>query len=619
VRDAAVRADGADGLTAWLVAEPSLTLEAVLTHLGDKLPDYMLPSRFLLIDTIPMTGNGKVDGKRLLQLAATPLGSALASDDPPRSALERGLAKIWQELVGAPKVNRSDNFFRLGGHSLKASQAVARIRQRLGRSINLKDFFSAPTLAALAELIDTRDTLAGDRIGPAPVPADPNAGYPLSFAQRRLWLLQNSQPHQVHYNVVGAFVLEGRLAADALARAFAALVARHEVLRTRFVLRRGEPRQIVDTAPDSFPTEEEDVGTVPEAALVEQVMAGEMQHVFDLATGPLLRARLVRLPAEAGDPRWLLALNMHHIVADGWSVSVMLRDLQTLYAIARANPPWPAAQLAAQLAALPIQYKDFAEWQRAEAGSPAARRYWLERFEDGGDTLDLPYDRPRPSVPSRRGDIVNVTLDEGLSRRLRELALSHETSLFMVLATLVHIQMHLMSGKADITIGTPVAGRQRLELEPQVGFYLNLLPLDALTHQAYPFDRLVEEIGGAWPANRHPLFDVLLILQNNDPLRLDLPEVKVRALKDVSITAKYDLNFMFEDRPSLELLLEYAVDVFDRSTAAGITQDLVALAAAVAENPSITLPEFADRIGRPPAAPVLGGDADAAQSFVESW
>jgi amino acid adenylation domain-containing protein len=647
VRDAAVRAVGADGLTAWLVAEPALTLEAVLTHLGDKLPDYMLPSRFLLIGTIPMTGNGKVDSKRLLQLPATSLASPLASDDPPRSALEQALAEIWHELVGAAKVSRSDNFFERGGHSLKASQAVARIRQRLGKSLSLKDFFSAPTLAALAKLIDARETLASDCIGIAPVPSDPDAGYQLSFAQRRLWLLQTSEPDQVHYNMVGAFVLEGYLDADALARAFAALVARHEVLRTRFVLRRGEPRQIVDAAPVGFALPvEANAAKAAEATLIEEVLAAELHHVFDIGTGPLMRARLVRLPdAATGHDRALLALNMHHIVADGWSVTVMLRDLQALYAVARANPGLSAAQLATHLAALPIQYKDFAVWQQAGAQSPAvaaARRYWLERFEDGGVPLDLPYDRPRPALPTRRGDIVALTLDARLSSQLRELALSHEASLFMVLAALLQVQMHLLSGQADVVIGTPVAGRQRLELEPQVGFYLNLLPLraahdngrmfatvladmrggvlDALAHQAYPFDRLVEEIAGPRAANRHPLFDVLLILQNNDPLRLDLQDVKARALRDVSITAKYDLNFMFEDKPSLELLLEYAVDLFDRSSAADIAQEFVALAAAVANDPRLTVAELADRIGRPAATPpMIVAGTDRAQLLAGSW
>ena len=316
----------------------------------------MLPSRFLLIGTIPMTGNGKVDSKRLLRLPATSLASPLASDDPPRSALEQALAEIWQELVGAAKVSRSDSFFELGGHSLKASQAVARIRQRLGRSLSLKDFFSAPTLAALAKLIDARETLASDCIGIAPVPSEPDAGYQLSFAQRRLWLLQTSEPDQVHYNMAGAFVLEGYLDADALARAFAALVARHEVLRTRFVLRRGEPRQIVDAAPVGFALPvEANAAKAAEATLIEEVLAAELHHVFDLGTGPLMRARLVRLPdAATGHDRALLALNMHHIVADGWSVTVMLRDLQALYAVARADPGLSAAQLATQLAALPI-------------------------------------------------------------------------------------------------------------------------------------------------------------------------------------------------------------------------------------------------------------------------
>jgi non-ribosomal peptide synthetase component F len=202
--------------------------------------------------------------------------------------------------------------------------------------------------------------------------------------------------------------------------------------------------------------------------------------------------------------------------------------------------------------------------------------------------------------------------------------------------------MHLLSGQADVVIGTPVAGRQRLELEPQVGFYLNLLPLraahdsgrmfvtvladmrgvvlDALAHQAYPFDRLVEEIAGPRAANRHPLFDVLLILQNNDPLRLDLQDVKARALRDVSITAKYDLNFMFEDKPSLELLLEYAVDLFDRSSAADIAQEFVALAAAVANDPRLTVAELADRIGRPAATPpMIVAGADRAQLLAGSW
>jgi amino acid adenylation domain-containing protein len=645
VRDAAVRADGADGLTAWLVAEPALTLEAVLTHLGDKLPDYMLPSRFLRVDTIPVTSNGKVDSKRLRQLPATSLASPLASDDPPRSALEQALAEIWRELIGADQVSRSDNFFELGGHSLKASQAVARIRQRLGRSLSLKDFFSAPTLAALAELIDTRETLAGDCISPAPAASTPDSGYPLSFAQRRLWLLQTSRPDQVNYNMVGAFVLKGALDAEALALAFTALVGRHEVLRTRFVLRRGQPRQIVDAAPDGFALRiEENTNPSAEAALIERILAAELHHVFDLATGPLLRARLVRLPAN-GHERTLLALNMHHIVADGWSVTVMLRDLERLYAAARAEPALSAAQLATQLPALPIQYKDFAIWQQTGAANPAvaaARRYWLERFEGGSAPLDLPCDRPRPAEPTRRGDIVAVTLDADLSSRLRELALSHEASLFMVLAALVQVQMHLLSGQADVVVGTPVAGRQRLELEPQVGFYLNLLPLrlmhdgsqtfaatlaamravalDALAHQAYPFDRLVEESAGATPANRHPLFDVLLILQNNEPLRLDLADVDARALRDVSITAKYDLNFMFEDKPSLELLLEYAVDLFDRSTAANIAREFAALAAAVANDPRITVAELAERIGRSAAMPpMIAAGAGRAQLLAESW
>jgi non-ribosomal peptide synthetase component F len=245
-------------------------------------------------------------------------------------------------------------------------------------------------------------------------------------------------------------------------------------------------------------------------------------------------------------------------------------------------------------------------------------------------------------VPTRRGDIVALTLDAQLSQGLRDLALKNDCSLFMLLAALLQIQMHLLSGQSDIVIGTPVAGRQRLELESQVGFYLNLLPLrlrhegdgsfvdvltqmrgivlDALTHQAYPFDRLVEEMPGYRPANRHPLFDVLLILQNNEPLRLALPGIEARALRDVSASAKYDLNFMVEDKPALELLLEYAADLFDAPSAERIARQFGTLAAAVVDDPLATVTMLAERIGLAAApSPVLAPEGERAQLLAEGW
>jgi amino acid adenylation domain-containing protein len=641
VRDAVVLADGAGGLTAWLVADRALTRDALIAHLGDKLPQFMVPSRFARIDAVPKTANGKVDRRRLAALDSVPLEAPSLPEDHPRSDLERALAAIWRELLDGAAIGRSDNFFELGGHSLKATQAVSRIRQRLGRSLSLKDFFSAPTLAALALRLEGGHAFTDEAALPAaPSPAD--EGYALSPAQRRLWLVQTGDPDLVNYNMVGAFTLEGALDPAALAGAFAGLVARHEALRTRFSLRRGQPRQRIDRAPESFHLPVERAAAADEAQAIDAALGAELSHVFSLESGPLLRVRLIRLPGAAA--RWLLVLNMHHIIADGWSVNVMLRDLEALYRAALGRGGGSPADLciAAGLAALPLQYKDFAAWQHRQAAEnrmTTARRYWVERFEDGGQVCELPTDRSRPAMPSFRGRIVSRTLDPILSQRLRDLALEYDASLFMVFAALVQLQLHLLSGQSDITIGTPVAGRDRVELEPQVGFYLNLLPirvsvdggasftallrsvrsaaLDAFAHAGYPFDQLVEEVADQRGDRRNPLFDVMLILQNNQPLRLDLPGVAALPLADRTVSAKYDLNYMVEDRPTLDLLLEYAEELFDHRTVERIADEFIAIATSVIRNPRITPVDLAAAVM--PAAGGLTADGRATVISAEDW
>jgi iturin family lipopeptide synthetase A len=629
IRDAAVTADG-DALTAYLVTDGPIGREALVHDLADRLPDYMIPARFLRVPAIPLTPNGKADRRRLAAEGGASLEAEAGA--APRTPLQRAVARIWGEVLGLPEIGPEDNFFVLGGHSLKANQAVVRLRQRLGARLDLRDFFSAQTLAVLADLIERRGLAPAGGLAPAPIAAD----HALSFAQRRMWLLQAMEPGEVAYNMVGALIIDGPADLDALARAFAALVARHEILRTRFVLRQGEPRQVVDPGPDSGLALLRAAGG---AGVVDRLLAAEFRHVFDLAAGGLVRVHLV---APAGGHPAAIVLNLHHIVADGWSVTVMLRDLAALYRAALAAPGAdPLA--AADLIPLRIQFKDFAAWQHAQVAGPslaASRAYWLSRFEDEAPPLVLPADRPRPPRGRRAGAIVPFALGTALSRDLRDLARRHDASLFALLGALVRVQLALLSGQDDVTIGTPVAGRNLLELEGQVGFYLNLLALrgsvapddtmrdvlraeralvlDAFAHDAYPFDLLVEDLARPPEPGRQPLFDVLLILQNNEPAVLDLAGSTARPLTDTSVSAKYDLNYMVEGEDELTLLLEYAADLFDPGTARAIAEDFAILARAAVADPGVTVGQLRLLVRRDTALPEIIPDALAAAHGAEA-
>ncbi|MGV6872147.1 amino acid adenylation domain-containing protein [Pseudochelatococcus sp. B33] len=640
IRDAAVVADGGmgaeaasagagassgDSLTAFIAldddARPEgnggLAREALFHYLADKLPDYMIPAQFVKVAAIPLTPNGKADRRRLRAQGGEVLGAQ--SGAAPLTALQQQVAAIWCEVLDLPSVSLDDNFFELGGHSLKANQTVVRLRQRLGASLDLRDFFSSKSLRVLVELIESRAGGEAKTISPAPAAAD----YPLSPAQRRLFMLQAQQPELVAYNMVGAIAIDGAVDVRAFSRAVDGLPLRHEILRTRFVMKGGAPRQeILPPAPGQvfFEHAEGDEDAID--ALTERAF----HHVFDLAKPPLLRLHLVsRSGGEA--PRATLIVNIHHVICDGWSVNVLLRDIEAFYRAALEYPhagPQELLSLAGR-EPLAIQYKDYAVWQEAGgacAQDDAARAYWLTRFEEGAPVLELPTDRTRPARPSGRGAIAAIVLTQELTDGLNRLARDADTGLFTVLSALVRLQLALLSGAEDIVVGTPVAGRDQLVLEDQIGFYLNMLALrgavrdevsfeamlaqeralvlDAFAHQSYPFDALVETLadvlGDARAGGHQPLFDVILILQNNDPVRIDLAGARGRALRDTTVSAKYDLNYMFEEKPHLELLLEYASDLFDPPTAAAIAAQYVRLVEEVVGNPGVTIAELRSRL-----------------------
>ena len=578
------------------------------SHLGARLPDYMVPSAYVVLERLPLTPNGKLDRRALPAPEVTAL-----SVRGPRTPQEEMLCGLFAEVLGLERVGIDDNFFALGGHSLLATRLISRIRATLDVEIAIRSLFEAPTVAALVQRLEgaqagrpaLRAVLRPDEV-------------PLSYAQRRLWFLDRlegeSEGHKsATYTIPLAVRLVGALDRSALAAALGDIVARHESLRTIFPDVLGVPRQEVLAADAARPRLA--VVEVSEADL-EEALAGAARRGFDLACEPPLRAQLFALePDEDGAREHVLLLVLHHIAADGWSLSPLLRDLGRCYG-ARCR----GAQ--AELAPLPVQYADYTLWQHAllgseEDGSSAIARqlsFWREALKDLPDQIDLPSDHVRPAVASHRGGSVALTLPASLHGGLVDLARASGASLFMVLqAGLAALLTRLGSGE-DIAIGSPIAGRTDSALDELVGFFVNTLVLRTDTsgnpsfrelvgrvragnlaaygHQELPFERLVEVLNPARSLARHPLFQVMLVLQNNAAAGLELAGLDVRFEPVAGASAKFDLSLSLGERRGVDGspagisgTLEYASDLFEASSVAALGERLVRLLEAAVADP----------------------------------
>jgi amino acid adenylation domain-containing protein len=572
-------AKGGARLVAYVVTEPGREFDAseLRAALEERLPSYMVPSAFLPLGALPLTPNGKVDRKALPapDFASLPRAPFLA----PRTAAEARLAEVWAEVLGVERVGVGDDFFELGGHSLLATRIVGQVRAAFGVEVPLRAFFEAPTVAALAEWLQGH---APPSPSPPLEPARREGPLPLSFAQQRLWLLWQLEPQSGAYNMPAALRLAGELDVEALRRAFEALVARHETLRTTLEAPEGVPRQTVGPAgPFDLPIADLSARPAderePEA---RRLAAEEASRPFDLERAPPLRARLVRLD---GREHWLL-LTMHHIASDGWSLGVLVRELTQLYrAFVRGEAP--------TLPALPVQYADYAVWQRGWLRGEALERqvgYWRAQLE-GAPPLELPTDRPRPLVPSYQGAEVPVYLPRDLADAAHALARREGVTPFMVLVAAWQLLLARHSGQRDLSVGTPIAGRNRPELEPLIGFFVNTLvlrarlslgmtfrqlvaqayatSLGAFEHQDVPFERLVEALEPARDSGRSPLFQALFALQNAPQGDLHAPGLTFEALPLEGATAKFDLSLqLLETASGFTGSLEYRTDLFDRAT-----------------------------------------------------
>ena len=594
--------------------------------LAGRLPAYMVPSAFVTLEALPLTATGKVDRRALP-------APDLAADDvteAPRDQVEELVADLWKDVLGIERVGRDDDFFACGGHSLRATQLASRLKQAFDVDLPLKAVFEDPTVARLAarvrRLLGAEEAAAVPPIVRQPRPER----IPLSFAQQRLWFLDRLEPERAVYNLPKAMALAGPLDAGALATALAALVARHESLRTRIVQivqvvevsevgeAGGLPWQEIDP-PGSVPLPLADLAALPAGrreAERDRLVEAEARRPFDLARGPLLRAALVHL----GSKEHVLLLTTHHIVSDAWSEDLLARELSALYAAALAAGPerQDAAVLAAAagLAPLAVQYPDVALWQRRFLESLLEEQlgYWRREL-DGVATLELPTDRPRPPVPSFRGAGERLSLPPALVAALHDLARQCGATLFMTLLAAYQALLGRLAGQADVVVGSPVANRNRSEVEGLIGFFVNMLAfrgdlggdptfaelltrvrhtaLDAYGHQDLPFERLVDELAPERDMSRQPLAQVMIALQDAPPEPLALPGLEVAVLEPPLAIAKFDLTLYATLRNGgLEGVVEYATDLFDRSTVLRFAGHLTTMLSSMATRPEARLSEI---------------------------
>jgi amino acid adenylation domain-containing protein/non-ribosomal peptide synthase protein (TIGR01720 family) len=583
VREAAVtvqeKPGGEKSLVACVVMRPDqkFSIADLQNFLKIRLPDYMRPVAVIRLDKLPLTPNGKIDYKAL----PSPHTAGTAGLVLPRTSLEHAVAEIWRQVFAIEQLSVDDNFFDLGGHSLRALQIVARVRTVLGVSLPLRMIFEEPTVTDQARAVER--LLASGNAAPSAIRLSPRPdSLPLSFAQQRLWFLHQLEPGSDFYNVPIALRIRGPLDANVLGECCNEVARRHEVLRTTYPIKDGAPVQQIGKA-ECLPLAFTDLGALPadqaEAAAIDRI-SKEAQLPFDLSCGPLLRLSLLRLT----NADHVFLLNMHHIVVDEWSLGIIVRELSLLYEAFLARRPSPLSEL-------PIQYADYALWQREWLHGELFEgqlAYWRQQLSDHL-ALELPTDRPRPNLQTFCGGRKSIQLAHQLLEALRELAQRENSTLFITLLAALKVLMYRYTGQPEITIGTPVAGRSHQEMEPLIGFFVNTLALRAkiqehpqfteflhqvravslagYANQDMPFDKLVEELHPDRNSGHSPFFQVMFAFEDVIPQELPLPGLQVFAIEIESPTAKFDLTVnVRETLQGLRISFQYNSDLFDEAT-----------------------------------------------------
>ena len=599
---------GDQRLIAYLTAAGPLPLAHELRQFAQLyLPDYMVPAAFVWLDEMPLTANGKVD-RRALPAPDYSLTENITAFVKARDPVEELLADIWAGVLGIESIGLTDNFFERGGHSLLATQVISRIRDAFQIDVPVRALFESPTVLDLAEKVRAAMWAQQELSVPPLLPTARDGKLPLSFAQQRLWFLDQLEPGNPFYNFSRAVRLRGSLDVAALSLALDEIVVRHESVRTVFGDDGGPFQRITPARPLPLPfIDLTEIPTDHRQQEASRVAAEKISQPFDLSADLLLRANLIRIDADDH----LLVLTLHHIAADGWSLGVLFRELTALYE-AFSN------QKSSPLPVLPIQYGDFAVWQREWLQGEVLNNllsYWQKQLAGAPSVLDLPTDKPRPAVQSFRGACQRQTISLDLMNSLKHLSRSQGASLFMTCLGALQLLLSRYSGQDDFVIGTDVANRTRVETEGLIGFFTNLLPLrakisgnhtfnellrrvrettlEAYAHQDLPFDKLVEELRPPRDPSRNPVAQILLVMQNQPAHRLTMSNLKVSPVELPLESSRFDLVlFLSEFESGLAALWLYNPDIFEAATIGKITVHFERLLIAIVDDPAAKLDSY---------------------------
>ncbi|MBL4968722.1 non-ribosomal peptide synthetase [Bacillus halotolerans] len=581
--------DGLKQLCAYYVSEKSIPAAQLREQLSLELPNYMVPSYFVRLEHMPLTSNGKIN-RKVLPAPEASLHQT-AEYVPPGNEVESKLTDLWKEVLGISHAGIKHNFFDLGGNSIRAAALAARIHKELDVNLSLKDIFKFPTIEQLAD-----KALHMEKNRYAPIPAAKEMPYyPVSSAQRRMYLLSHAEGGELTYNMTGAMSVEGTVDPARLNAAFQKLIERHEALRTSFELYEGEPAQRIHQTVEF---------------IIEQIQASEEEaearvldfiQSFDLAKPPLMRAGLIELEPS----RHVLVVDMHHIISDGVSVNILMKDLSRLYEGYELDP-------------LPVQYKDYAVWQQSDIQKRSIKSqeaYWVDQFRDDIPVLDMPADYERPAIRDYEGESFEFVIPEHLKQRLRQMEENTGATLYMILLAAYTVLLSKYSGQEDIVVGTPSAGRTHLDVEAVVGMFVNTLVirnhpagrktfdaylnevkenmLNAYKNQDYPLEELIQDLQLSKDPSRNPLFDTMFVLQNLDHAELTFDSLELKPYQIHHPVAKFDLTLSIQaDQDNYHGLFEYSKKLFKKSRIEALSNDYLHILSVILEQPSILIEQI---------------------------
>ncbi|WP_440096949.1 lichenysin non-ribosomal peptide synthetase LicA [Bacillus paralicheniformis] len=575
-------------ICAYFTADQELSSEELRRYAAEGLPGYMIPSVFMQLQELPLTGNGKVDRRALPEPDVTQ--AAQKEYTAPRSRTEAQLADLWQEVLNVPKIGVHDNFFELGGHSLIGMTLIARIQQEMNVDLQLKDLFQAPTIETLAQAAEKTEKKSAIYIEAAP----DQETYPVSSAQKRLYVLQQIEGAEKSYHMPAVLQLEGKLDLKRLESAAQMLIKRHEAFRTTFEIKGGEPVQRIWEAAELT------IDVIDADEQEAEKLIKEFIRPFDLTKAPLFRMSIIRFTGE----KHLLLVDMHHIISDGASVSVLIDEMTKLYAGEALEP-------------LRIQYKDFSVWQQhlLTERHKVQEEYWLKELAGELPVLTLPADYPRPSIQTFEGSRLSFALKPELVQQLRKLAKETDSTLYMVLAASYSALLSKLSGQSEVIVGSPAAGRPHTDLSRIIGMFVNTLAirtrpegdkpfsafleevkemtLGAFEHQDYPFEELIEKLNIQRDMSRNPLFDAVFSMRNADLKDLSMEGITLKPYDFAHQTAKFDLTLTAAEEDGLLVFeMEYNTALFKQESIERWRGYLLNLLEAVAENPDARLSEL---------------------------